>query len=136
VNDLAEMTTFARRYAKAWCSQDPESVAAFFAANGSLCVNDGPPAAGRAAIAEVARGFMRDLPDMVVAMDKVTRDSDGTKFHWTFTGTNTGPGGTGKRVRISGYELWKIGNDGLIAESKGRFESAEYERQLYHGVDG
>jgi predicted ester cyclase len=79
---------------------------------------------------------MRDLPDIVVMMDKVTRDSDGTMFHWTFTGTNTGPGGTGKRVRISGYELWKIDNDGLIAESKGRFDSAEYERQLKHGVDG
>ena len=136
MSDLAETTRFAQRYAKAWCSQNPESVAAFFAANGSLCVNDGPPAVGRAAIAEVARGFMRDLPDIVVMMDKVTRDSDGTMFHWTFTGTNTGPGGTGKRVRISGYELWKIDNDGLIAESKGRFDSAEYERQLKHGVDG
>ena len=49
--------------------------------------------------------------------------------------TNTGPGGTAKRVRISGYELWKIGNDGLIAESKGHFDSAEYERQLMHGVN-
>jgi predicted ester cyclase len=35
----------------------------------------------------------------------------------------------GKRVRISGYELWKIDNAGLIAESKGHFDSAEYERQ-------
>jgi hypothetical protein len=26
-------------------------------------------------------------------------------------------------------------NDGLIAESKGNFDSAEYERQLKHGVD-
>ena len=136
MSDLAETTRFGQRYAKAWCSQNPENVAAFFAANGSLCVNDGPPALGRAAIAEVARGFMRDLPDIVVMMDKVTRDSDGTKFHWTFTGTNTGPGGTGKRVRISGYELWKIDNDWLISESKGRFVSSEYERQLKHGVDG
>jgi len=136
MSDLAETTRFGQRYAQAWCSQNPESVAAFFAANGSLSVNDGPPAVGRAAITEVARGFMRDLPDIVVMMDKVTRDSDGTMFHWTFTGTNTGPGGTGKRVRISGYELWKIDNDGLIAESKGRFDSAEYERQLKHGVDG
>jgi len=96
-----------------------------------------------------------------VANDDVSRDSDGTKFHWTLTGTNIGPGGTGKRVRISGYELWKIDNgadgsratwtgkpervdeqggesinDGLIAESKGRFDSAEYERQLKQGVDG
>jgi hypothetical protein len=41
----------------------------------------------------------------------------------------------GKRVRISGYELWKIDKDGLIAESKGHFDSAEHERQLKHGVD-
>jgi hypothetical protein len=35
-----------------------------------------------------------------------------------------------KRVRVSGYELWKIDNDGLIAELKGNFDAAEYERQL------
>ena len=125
-----ELIKFAARYAEAWCSQNPDSVAAFHAENGSLSVNDGPPAVGRAAIAEEARGFMRTFPDMVVTMDDVSRDSDGTKFHWTLTGTNTGPGGTGKRVRISGYELWKIDNVGLIAESKGHFDSAEYERQL------
>jgi predicted ester cyclase len=128
--DLTDLKAFAKRYADAWCSQNPESVAAFHAENGSLSVNDGGPAVGRAAIAEEARGFMRAFPDMVVAMDDVTHDSDGTKFHWTLTGTNTGPGGTGKRVCISGYELWKIDNDGLIGESKGHFDSAEYERQL------
>jgi predicted ester cyclase len=135
MSDLAKTTRFAKLYAEAWCSQNPESVAAFFAENGSLRVNDGPPAVGWAAIAEVAQGFMRDLPDMIVTMDDVTHDSDGTKFHWTLTGTNTGPGGTGKRLRISGYELWKIDEDGLIAESKGHFDSADYERQLKHGVD-
>ena len=135
MNDLAKITTFAKRYAEAWCSQKPESVAAFFAENGSLSVNDGPPAVGRAAIAEEARGFMRTFPDMVVTMDDVSRDLAGTKFHWTLIGTNTGPGGTGERVRISGYELWKIDNDGLIGESKGHFDSADYERQLKQGVD-
>jgi uncharacterized protein (TIGR02246 family) len=59
MNDRAELDKFAARYAKAWCSQDPDSVAAFFAENGSLTVNDGPPAVGRSAIAEVVRGFMR-----------------------------------------------------------------------------
>jgi uncharacterized protein (TIGR02246 family) len=136
MNNLTDLKKFAKRYAEAWCSQNPDSVAAFYAENGSLTVNDGPPAVGRAAIAEEARGFMRTFPDMVVTMDDVTHDSDGTKFHWTLKGTNTGPGGTGKRVRISGYELWKIDNDGLIGESKGHFDSAEYERQLKHGIDG
>ena len=132
---MSELHDFASRYAEAWCSQNPESVAAFHAESGSLSVNDGPPAVGRAAIAEIACGFMKTFPDMVVTMDKIAPDEEGTKFHWTLTGTNTGPGGTGKRVRISGYELWKIDNDGLIGESKGHFDSAEYEHQLKHGVD-
>jgi predicted ester cyclase len=130
MNNLTDLKAFAKRYAEAWCSQNPESVAAFFAERGSISINNGPPAVGRAAIAKEAQAFMTTFPDMIVTMDDLSRDSDGTKFHWTLTGTNTGPGGTGKRVRISGYELWKIDKDGLIAESKGRFDSAEYERQL------
>jgi uncharacterized protein (TIGR02246 family) len=153
------LTEFAQRYAEAWCSQDPERVAAFFAENGSLKVNDDTPAIGRAAITEIARGFMRDFPDMIVTFDKLEPRGDATAFHWTLIGTNTGPGGTGNRVLISGYEVWKIDNgaggsratwtgtpervdeqggesinNGLIAESKGRFDSGEYERQLKHGV--
>lgn len=77
---------------------------------------------------------MRAFPDMVVTMDDVSQDSDKTKFHWTLVGTNTAPGGTGNRVRISGYEVWKIDDD-LIAESKGHFDSRDYERQLQHGVN-
>jgi hypothetical protein len=147
MNDLAELTKFATRYAEAWCSQNPDSVAAFFAERGSLSVNDGPPAVGRAAIAEIARGFMRDFPDMIVTMENVELESPNggrslsllaaagdALFHWTLTGTNTGPGGTGKRVRISGYELWKVDSDGLIAESKGHFDAADYERQLKEGL--
>ena len=43
---------------------------------------------------------------------------------------NTGPGGTGRPVRISGVEQWRIGADGLIEESKGQFDEADYQRQL------
>jgi predicted ester cyclase len=130
MNDLTDLKEFAKRYAEGWCSQDPEKVAAFFAENGSISINNGPPAVGRAAIAKEAQAFMTIFPDMVVTMDKLVRDEEGTKFHWTLTGTNTGPGGTGKRVRISGYELWRIDNDGLIGESRGHFDAADYERQL------
>jgi hypothetical protein len=131
-----EINNFAKKYAEAWCSQKPESVAAFFAERGSITINNGPLAVGRAAIAKEAQAFMTTFPDMVVTMNNVVHAEEGTKFHWTLTGTNNGPGGTGKRVRISGYEQWKIGNNGLIAESKGHFDGAEYERQLKHGVDG
>ena len=134
--DYAELDKFAQNYAEAWCSQNPESVAAFYAEDGSLRVNDGSPAVGRRAIAEVAQGFMRDLPDMKVTMDAVNRDERGTVFHWTLTGSNTGPGGTGQRVRISGYEEWQLDEAGLIWRSQGHMDSAEYARQLEHGAEG
>jgi len=125
-----ELTRFAERYAKAWRSQNPESVAAFFAQRGSISINNGPPAVGRTAIAREAQAFMTTFPDMVVTFDRLERRGNRKAFHWTRTGTSSGSGGTGNKVRISGYELWKIDNDGLIAESKGNFDAAEYERQL------
>ena len=134
MKSINELRNFGEHYARAWCSQNPESVASFFAENGWLSVNDSSPAIGRAAIADIARQFMRDFPDMVVTMDDLTPEPDGAKFHWTLSGSNTGPGGPGKRVLISGYELWQFDNDGLIERSKGHFDSAEYDRQITEGV--
>lgn len=133
--DRAALTTFGARYAEAWCSQDPHKVAAFFAENGSLRVNEGPVETGREAIAKVAHGFMIAFPDMVVTMDKLDQGPSGVIFHWTLTGTNTAPGGTGKRVKISGQELWQIDTDGLISVSQGTFDGKEFERQLLEGVE-
>lgn len=83
-----------------------------------------------AAITAAAQGFMTAFPDMVVTMDGISLDGTTTVYRWTLSGTNTGPGGTGKAVRISGYEEWAIGANGLIVESKGHFNEADYQRQL------
>jgi uncharacterized protein (TIGR02246 family) len=131
----AQLRDFAKRYTAAWCSQDSASVAAHYSPDGSLTINDGPPAAGRRAITEAAQAFMTAFPDLQVLMDDVRMQGDGAVYHWTFIGTNTGPGGTGHGVRISGFEMWKIGEDGLIAESQGHFDSAAYQRQLARGVE-
>ena len=134
--DSTKLNEFGARYTAAWCSQKPASVAAFFADQGSLQVNDGSPAVGRAAITAVAQGFMTAFPDLVIRMDKVTVNGTQAAYHWTLTGTNTGPGGTGKFVRISGYEEWRFGPDGLIAESKGHFDADDYQYQLHTGASG
>lgn len=123
----------ATRYTAAWCSQDPASVAAFFAEYGSLTINEGVPALGREAITEIAQSFMEAFPDIRVTMDRLDITADHVKYLWTLTGTNDGPGGTGKKVCISGYEEWIIDDDGLIAESRGHFDNEEYERQLEQG---
>jgi quinol monooxygenase YgiN len=127
-----ELLDFAKRYTAAWCSQDAASVAACYSPGASLTINDRVPAVGRTAIRETAQGFMTAFPDMQVVMDEIAqnKDQDGRAvYRWTLTGTNTGPGGTGRRVRISGYEEWKT-SDGLIAESHGYFDGVDYQRQL------
>ena len=128
--DESRLREFATRYTAAWCSQNPASVAAFFATTGSLQVNDDPPAIGRQAITEVARGFMTAFPDMAVLMDDVAADGERAVYRWTLVGTNTGPGGTGRGVRISGFEDWRLDADWLIAESLGHFDAEDYQRQL------
>jgi len=128
--DADQLRAFAERYTAAWNSQNSDNVASFFSPTGSLSVNGGSPAVGRKAIAEIALSFMTTFPDLKVAMIDLRTQADGAEYHWTLTGTNTGPGGTGYNVRISGFEKWRIGVDGMIASSEGCFDADEYRRQL------
>jgi hypothetical protein len=73
---------------------------------------------------------MTAFPDLRVVMDRLIECGDRTEYHWTLIGTHTGSGGTGNPVRISGFESWQFGPDGLITESQGHFDSADYDRQL------
>ncbi len=129
-----DLDIFAKNYAQAWCSQRPDFVASFYTEKGSLNVNNGTPAVGREEISKVAQSYMTAFPDIIVSLDSLVKTSEGIEFHWTFTGTNTGPDGTGKKVRVHGFELWQLEN-GLIKESKGSYDSKEYKRQLIYGVD-
>src|SRR5690242_6225676 len=125
-----QLDAFAERYTAAWCSHDARSVAAFFSPNGSLAINDGAASVGRNAITEAAQDFMTTFPDLEVIMDDLVCQGGLVIYKWTLSGTNSGPGGTGKHVRISGFEEWKFGVDGLIAESQGHFDGADYQHQL------
>jgi hypothetical protein len=131
--NVGHLREFASRYTAAWCGQNAASVAAFYAEGGSLKINNGTPSVGRTAITAAAQSFMTAFPDIVVRMDGISVDGNQAVYRWTLTGTNTGPGGSGKAVRISGYEEWTIGPDGLIAESRGHFDEGEYESQLKTG---
>ena len=121
---------FATRYAAAWSSGDPQLLASFYAERGELTVNGGAPSVGRAAIAATARAYMEAFPDMHVALRELESEDGRVRFHWNWTGTNTGPGGTGRAVRLSGHEEWTFSPGGRIAVSRGCFDEAEYARQL------
>jgi len=128
--DSPEVHDLAVRYTAAWCSQNAASVAAFFSPQGSLTINSGTSSVGRAAITAAAQSFMTAFPDLRILMDRIIERGDRTEYHWTLIGTNTGPGGTGNPVRIIGFESWQCCPDGLIMESQGHFDVADYNRQL------
>lgn len=130
IMEQQELIKFGRDYSRAWSSQKPEKVSGFFAPDGMLQVNEGEPAIGTEAITAVAKGFMDAFPDMVVTMDSLVTKSGKTRFYWTLTGTNNSPGGTGNKVKISGFEEWTFNKEGLVQESKGHFDAEEYNRQL------
>jgi len=121
------MKNLAERYTAAWCGNIPSNVAEFYSVDGSLKVNDSPPAVGRAEISAVAQGFMTAFPDLRLFMDDLIFDQSGPTYYWTLIGTYIE---TGKPVRISGHEVWTIAEDGLIAASLGHFDQADYQRQI------
>ncbi len=129
------METFDRSYTRVLSGVRSEFVAKFFKENGTLQLNENQPTVGRSQIAEVAKSLMNDLPDMVVNYDSLVTKSTGTEFHWTLTGTNSGLAGTGKKVKVSGYELWQMGKNSLILKTEGHFPTVGYNRQLEFGVE-
>ncbi len=122
---------FADRYAAAWSNGDPVAFASFYAEDGTFQINDGEPSIGREAIAETAGSFMAAFPDMLIRVVDVRKIDNYVEFHWHWTGTNTGPGGTGNAVDLKGYEQWTLDASGLILESRGNMDDAEYQRQLH-----
>jgi hypothetical protein len=127
---------FATQYTAAWCSHNAAVVASFYDPDGSLQINQGSPSVGRRAIRISVQKFMTMFPDLIVTMDKVTGDTSQATFEWTLTGTHTAAGGTRRPVRISGYEEWRFGTNHHLAESKGHFDEADYQRQLKSGAAG
>ena len=118
---------FARSYTEAWNSRDPSKVAAFYARDGRITINNGDPYEGTEGVTEMARGFYSEFPDIEVEMVRLEEKDQRIVFHWSFTGTHSG---TGKPVRIKGSETWRLGHQGLIEESVGWYDAEDYDRQV------
>lgn len=130
VSEQNQAQATAAAYTGAWNSGDPQAVAAFFAADGWIVINEGDPWLGREAIAEMAAGFFSDVPDLFLTRDDVRVSGRHVAFLWTFTGTHAG---SGHPMRVSGWEEWDLEPGGLIATSRGWFDADDYERQTASG---
>ena len=130
---IKDVRAMAERYAAAWSSGSAEAVAAFYEEKGRITINDGEPIIGRIAVAEMAAGFHAEFPDLVVHLDDIRIADHNAIFVWTLEGTHSE---TGKRVKVGGWEEWTLSDDLLVAESRGRFDAEDYERQVAEGYQG
>lgn len=129
-SEYEKMVVFGKDYTAAWNSKDPAKVASFYAADGTLTVNNGTPAKGRAELSALVNSYMEAFPDMKLVMDSLVADGDTYRYHWRFIGTNKGPGGTGNIVDFSGFEQWTMNKEGLVQTSIGTYDADEYNSQL------
>lgn len=113
-------------YTAAWNSGRPEAVAGFFAETGAIVINRGTPWEGRAGVAAMAAGFFADVPDLTLVCDGVKLAGTHMLYLWTFTGTHSG---TGRPLRIVGWEEWELGSDLKVTASRGWFDPEEWVRQ-------
>ena len=124
----------ARRYTAAWCARDPEAIASFHAADGAgITINDGTPWEGPAGVAEMARGFIDEVPDLVLTLDGIRTSGTYSVYLWTLEGTDSGPGGSGNPVKISGWEYWRLDEAGQVLASLGHYDAEDYARQKAGG---
>ena len=124
----------AESYTQTWCSRSGEKVASFFEENATSIINAGTPTIGRAAIGEAMGAFFIEFPDLVLRMDDLRSGGNQAIYMWTLEGTNSGPGGTGNFVRISGWQNWTLSRNLLVVKADGGFDAAEYDRQIREGI--
>ena len=123
---IAAAERLAEGYTAAWNTGRAENVASFFAENGGIVINHGPQWQGRAGVAAMAAGFYADVPDLTLVCDGVKLAGSHMLYLWTFTGTHAG---TGRKLKITGWEEWELGEDLKVTASRGWFDPEEWVRQ-------
>ncbi len=121
------LNNFARDYAIAWSSGDPETVASFFAEDGQIVINRGAPIEGRDAITELASAFYADIPDLELRCDMMRWAGAHAIFVWTLEGHHAE---TGNPVVSRGWEEWDLHNGTEVKSSLRWFDAEDYQRQI------
>lgn len=121
------LNNLARDYAIAWSSGDAAAVAEFFAPDCQMIMNRGAPLQGRAAIAEMARGYQADFPDLELRCDMLRWAGSHAIFVWTLEGHHAQ---TGNLVVTRGWEEWELTADHKVQSSLGWFDAEDLQRQI------
>ena len=118
-----DLDGFGASYAAAWSSGEPDRLAACYAPDGWLKVNDGATGvAAGAALAQTARSYMAAIPAMKVTCMAITAHGEGAIFEWALSSTTA----RGLSVGARGREVLTFAADGAIATSLGSFDTEDF----------
>jgi steroid delta-isomerase-like uncharacterized protein len=116
--------SFADDLNAAWNAHDAERVASFYAEDGAreeLIVTQAR-AVGRQAVAEQVQLYLDAMPDLALAVRKVSEGVGTTTFEWFVTATHRGdaPGwpARGEPVAFPGVSVIDLDANGLITEER------------------
>lgn len=121
-----QIKQIAADYTAAWNSKSAPDVAAFYAPDGQIVINNGDPWQGRDGVRDMALGFYADVPDLSLTCDDVRLSATHAIFVWTFTGHAAD---TGHPLNVSGWEEWDLNADNKVRFSRGWFDADDYARQ-------
>lgn len=125
--DRKSIESLATEYTAAWNTGSPQNVAAYFAENGEIVINRGPPWRGRTGIAEMAAGFFADVSGMKLTCDGVRCAGPHVIYLWTFVGYAAK---TRNALTVHGWEEWDVGDDLKVNASRGWYDAEDYARQV------
>lgn len=131
----AAVEAAARSYFEAIAARDPTAAAAHWHAEGiddlvPLGVFRGP---------EAVRGLFREMfasmPDMTMAVDRITADQEGAAVQWRLAGTFSGAPfqgiePTGRRVELRGTDCLEIDEQGKVRRNTGYYDGAAFARAI------
>ena len=130
VPDQETARKIAEAHCQTWTKMSPEAVAERYAATTSFAMNWGEPMTTRSEIAEMARGFMADFPDLQLTCENVLAADHHMIYAWKFEGHHKD---TGNFVSFSGWEEWDLDEDLNVTKSLGWYDVDDYNRQVNGG---
>lgn len=125
--DLQTAKKIAIDHCAAWTAKSADVVAARYSEVTSFGMNGNDPMTNRNEISQMAAGFMKEFPDLVLTCDNVLVADHHMVYAWTFVGHHVD---SGVRVEFSGWEEWDLNAELEVSKSLGWYDVEDYERQV------
>jgi predicted ester cyclase len=127
-----ELKPLTDKYNQAWQTGVVEGLDAIFDPNFVRHADKGSSADGLENLKKVIKGFKTAYPDLKLVFSEEFYGKNQYAGHWSFTGTNTGPGEfppTGKSISMWGVNIIHF-KDGKIVEEWDGFDNVPVLEQL------